>query len=337
MPRQQRQFYLDYLRFVATIAVVFLHVSVKDYHTAFPSFNWYLAVIGDSMMRWSVPLFVMISGVLFLNPDKKITYKDILSKYLPRLLIAYVSWYLIYILFQISISSILQKRFVFDNSFLTPYFHLWFLPMLMGVYLFIPVLRKVSESFSLMRYALILWIGFLAIGFILDSNIPQIGELFLINIVFGFSGYFLLGHYISQYPVSKRQQGLIYTIGVLGLLITIGGNIILSLHRGSAVEKFLSFLSPFVAVTSVAIFVLAKQNDSLFQRKFSAVVNYTRKDLFGIYLIHGIWLRIINVDLLRNLFNHAISLPLITIIIFVLSLYTSKIIRKIPYLRMVVE
>ena len=93
---QQRKFYLDFLRLVATLGVIFLHVSAKEYHMYFLTYDWYLSVIGDSMVRWSVPLFVMISGALFLNPDKNITYKDILKKYIPRLLIAYVGWSLIY-------------------------------------------------------------------------------------------------------------------------------------------------------------------------------------------------------------------------------------------------
>jgi surface polysaccharide O-acyltransferase-like enzyme len=334
---QQRKFYLDFLRLIATLGVIFLHVSAKEYHMHYLTYDWYLSVIGDSLVRWCVPLFVMISGALFLNPDKHLSYRDILTKYIPRLLLAYVCWSLLYTIFQIAVSSFISREFVFDTYFLRPYFHLWFLPMLMGVYLLVPLLRKISEDKTLTQYALILWICVLTVAFFLNREILQISELFLINLVSGFAGYCLLGYFVSQHTMTKRQQALICTIGMAGLVITIGGNIFLSLHLGMPTERFLPYLSPFVVMTALSIFAFAKQKESALQGKLSGIVEYVRKDLFGIYLVHGMWLRFFNITLFRDLTNHAITLPLITIIIFIFSLFTTKLIRKIPYVRKIVE
>ena len=334
--RPSRSFYLDVLRLVAMLGVIFLHVSAKEYHMYYLTYDWYLSVIGDSSVRWSVPLFVMISGALFLNPDKNVTYKDILRKYIPRLLLAYVCWSLLYTIFQIAVASFISKEFVFDTYFLRPYFHLWFLPMLMGVYLLVPLLRKISEDKVLLQYGLILWICVLAVAFFLVHEIPQISELFVVNLVLGFAGYFLLGHFVSQHTITKRQEGLIYAIGIAGLVITIGGNILLSRHLGMPTERFLPYLSPFVVMTATSLFVLAKQNEAALQKKLSSIVAYVRKDLFGIYLVHGMWLRLFNITFFRDLSNHLITFPLITLIIFAFSLYTAKLLRKIPFLRKIV-
>ena len=88
----QRVFYLDLLRVFATFAVIFLHVCGSELLAASPSRNWYIEVAGSGLVRWCVPVFVMISGALFLVPSRKVTYREILTIRLSRLLIAYVFW-----------------------------------------------------------------------------------------------------------------------------------------------------------------------------------------------------------------------------------------------------
>ena len=52
----------------------------------------------NALGRFSVPIFLMCSGVLFLN-KKELTYNDILKKYISRLLIAFIFWNCIYALY----------------------------------------------------------------------------------------------------------------------------------------------------------------------------------------------------------------------------------------------
>lgn len=91
----KRKIYCDYLRLIATFAVVVLHVSASNWYgadvhgLAWQSFNFY-----DSATRWSVPIFVMISGALFLG--REIPIKKIYSKYILRLVIAFFTWNLFY-------------------------------------------------------------------------------------------------------------------------------------------------------------------------------------------------------------------------------------------------
>lgn len=94
----QRIVYLDLLRIMATFAVIFLHVTAVEVNSFSFSRNWYIATIGDSLVRWSVPVFVMISGALFLNSNKEVTCAEILKKRIPRLLLAYAFWSVLYAL-----------------------------------------------------------------------------------------------------------------------------------------------------------------------------------------------------------------------------------------------
>ena len=140
----QRIIYLDLLRILATFAVIFVHVCASDFYSLSFSSEWYTVLIYDGLVRWCIPVFVMISGTLFLNPMKEVNSKSIITYYIPRLLLAYIIWTVVY-----------YFLFYYNGNFcfrrlLESYLHLWFLPMLMGVYLFIPVLRKIAVDNKLM-------------------------------------------------------------------------------------------------------------------------------------------------------------------------------------------
>jgi surface polysaccharide O-acyltransferase-like enzyme len=330
-----RVIYLDVIRIVATFGVIALHVFATEYYSVVGSLNWFISVIGDSLVRWSVPLFVMLSGALFLQPTKEISYTILFKKYIPRLLLTYAFWSLSYSAIRTTRHLILGQKL--ELSLLFPHFHLWYLPMLIGIYLLIPIIRKISIDKKIMKYALVLWVIYLIGCFCDFYKIPQIGVLFKINLIVGYAGYFLLGYYISECKISKKQTLYIFLVGLIGAIVCLSGNIITSYHFGVSQSKFLDNLGPAVIAMSLSLFTLIKQVTQKIEHKLIRFIEYIRKDLFGIYLTHGIWLLVVNIPLFRNLCNQLISLPIIIILIFVLSLYTTKLIRQIPLLRKSVE
>ena len=69
-PTKVRTVYFDYLRVFATLAVMVLHTSAQNWSkTDVNSFTWQTFNFFDSIVRWGVPVFVMISGSLFLSRD----------------------------------------------------------------------------------------------------------------------------------------------------------------------------------------------------------------------------------------------------------------------------
>ncbi len=332
-----RVVYLDWLRIIATFGVIFLHVYADGYSKEFATYNWYVNVIGDSLVRWAVPIFVMISGALFLNPQKDVTYQSIFKKNIMRLLLAYIFWWAAYSAYSLMICYVFNRPFSLDC--LTPHFHLWFLPMLMGVYLFIPLLRKFVYDEKLLCYALLLWsiyiIGSFALNFV--DMLHQISILFGLNVIIGYVGYFMLGYHLVSHQITKKQKYWIYFIGLIGATVCIVGNLGLSLYTGESNKVFLNNLSPQVIAMSMAVFVFVKEDMTTITQKATRLIDYTRKDLFGIYLTHAFWLMVLSRDCVRNFCNQAMSLPLLAIIIFILSLFTTKLIRCIPFVRKVVE
>lgn len=110
-----RKIYIDIIRVIATFAVIITHVcSFKWYGTDVNSFHWQCLNFFSSITRWCVPIFVMISGVFFLEPTKEIIIKKIYSKYILRIVIALLFWSVFYAFYntldyQIKFSSFIHS------------------------------------------------------------------------------------------------------------------------------------------------------------------------------------------------------------------------------------
>lgn len=339
----QRVFYLDLLRIAATFAVVFVHVSSHGFFK-YPMFtaNWYVSTVGDGLVRWCVPIFVMISGALFLRPEREVSYREILQKRIPRLLLAYVFWALLYVLYgfvQTDFADFTVKRLV-RRCIVAPRIHLWFLPMLAGVYLLVPVLRRIAADKKLLRYVLLVWAGYILVVSVGLSDVflrLQFSNIFAVNSVVGYAGYFLLGYYLSVQDFSKSQRRWIYLLGLCGLLVTVFGTLWISGRMEQPDETFLKELNLHVIATSAALFVAAKQLEPRCGEALRRFGRFVGSDLFGIYLVHELWLSIAQDYGLRFCCSEWVMLPALTVAIFILSLFTTKLIRLVPGLRRVVQ
>ena len=73
--------YFDWIRIYSSFGVIIIHVSAQNWYTTIPGqYEWEVFNFYDSIVRWSVPEFFMISGALFLNKSSSI--KKILKKIL---------------------------------------------------------------------------------------------------------------------------------------------------------------------------------------------------------------------------------------------------------------
>ena len=332
MIKSSRIEYLDNLRFVSIFSVIILHVFATDYDVLdINSYDWYVLCIGDSLVKWCVPVLVMISGALFLQPEKNIEIRDIFHKYIPRLFRAYLFWWVVYGVINVLYKCIIQSL-SFDIAFFAPWGHLWFLPMLMGLYLILPFLKQIVLNHIFLLYFLVLWAVFLTISYI--PYLSCIVDTMKLNFVVGYSGYFVLGYYLSKRRFPKNQACFIYIFGCLGGAICVLGNIYMSHLRGCADTFFLSYLSPHVVLMSVGIFVLFSRINIF--GKITVYRNKLTPYLFGVYLTHYLWLFIINIPVIRYGLNVAFTLPIIVLLTFILSLLTVKMLYLTP-LKKIVE
>lgn len=220
-----RTVYFDYLRVFATFAVIILHVSAQNwYSTDVNGFDWQVFNFFDSIVRWSVPVFVMISGALFLN--REIPLKKIYSKYVFRMAAAFAVWTIIYAYF--SNGDILNRV----SQIISGHYHMWFIWMIVGLYICIPFIKLLIKDDKITRYFLLLafifaflipWLVTLTNDFagglvikgvsILNGNVSDMN----IHIVLGYTSYFILGYYLAKTELSKKQRRIIYVLGLGGV------------------------------------------------------------------------------------------------------------------------
>ncbi len=339
---KNRVIYVDLLRITAAFSVVLLHVAAGNWgNAALGAYEWKVFNFYDSLVRFGVPIFVMVSGMFLLNPDKHVSCKDIYSKYIMRIITVFISWSFLYALYENMSGYNVFDIQLFIKSFVFGHYHLWYLYMLVGLYIITPFLKKIAEDKKATEYFLLLSLIF---TFILPITIKLFNlkdlDLFIkkfdLNFIVGYVGYYIGGYYISNHEFNKNKRNIIYIAGVSGLVCTYIFTDILSMHTGKADSTFYSYFAPNVMIVSVALFIFFKYEISRIKFSPTAVkiINILSGCSFRIYLIHDFFIMFITKSGFSTLkSNPAWSVPAMAVLVFILSLTASFIIGKTPLLK----
>lgn len=339
LQNKTRLAYYDYLRVAAIFGVIMIHVSAQNWQNSnVNSIEWQFFNIYDSMMRWAVPVFVMISGSLFLNREYNI--KTIYKKNIFRLITAFFFWSIIY--------AVLGKQQVLFNA-IRGHYHMWFIPMIIGLYMCIPIIHKIIESKDIAKY-------FMFLSFIVTFMLPQIvrmsndfgGEFLKVIIsafnvdysnmnlflVQGYTFYFMLGYFLNQIEFNKKCRYIIYILGVFGVVVTILLDSFMSLKLQTPFGYYYGYFCINVLFESIAIFVWFRYNLVQCKKLINSIFYKLSKYSFGAYLVHILVMDKLNeyIGLNSLSFHPLISVPIIAIIVFIISFFISMCINHIPVL-----
>jgi surface polysaccharide O-acyltransferase-like enzyme len=143
----------DAIRLVAILAIVMLHTAANGVNfLPLGSVNWWLANLVDSACRTGVPLFLMLTGALLLNRQGE-SNSNYYRRRWQRLAIPVVFWTLFYLAWAQFKAIWKDQPFDLINELLNelwgkPYFHLWFIYLLIGLYAALPLLRGYWQRLS---------------------------------------------------------------------------------------------------------------------------------------------------------------------------------------------
>lgn len=144
-----REKFLDKYRVAATCAVVLLHTitGVTDMTdmSLYPGEKKVFLVALD-LICWCVPVFLMISGYLFLNPNRKIGRGQMLTKYCRRILLALFLFGIPYAwLEQIALEGTFRPGMLWEGVLMVlrgeSWSHLWYLYLILFLYLLTPAMK----------------------------------------------------------------------------------------------------------------------------------------------------------------------------------------------------
>ena len=339
--------YLDIMRVLAMLAVIMIHVTAYKWSdVSVYSWEWNVFACFNSAVRFGVPVFVMISGVLFLG--KECDIKKLYQKNIKRLAIAYVIWSVFY---AVMIHESEGRRTMLLNS-IEGYVHLWFIPMIIGLYMLTPLLYRMIWTENLTKYYLVLSVIFVFVlpqiltmcvdfGSGLCADIALAFQNLLedmhFEFVFGYPFYFVLGHYLNNMKLEKKHRRVIYLLGLCSFLATFFFTKEISELNHSPVATYLKNFTVNVMLQSVAVFVWVKYNVGKGKREneTSKIWGLLSKYSFGAYLVHMYVVWMLNRAFHINPLSFSAIPAVLTVwgITVVASFLISAILNQIPVIK----
>ena len=282
--------YLDAVRVFAMVLVVLLHSSAPLMMNFSGStlHRWIIVDIYHSLTRIGVPLFVMVSGALLLGKDHDGPF-GLPAKNILRVFVPFVLWSAVYIVYgHFRYGEGITPTEIAIRLLLGPvYYHLWFIYMLLGLYLSVPVFRAFvkNASPSLMAYAISIWAG----GVTLATMQPIWRQQIYFRLpLAGYIGYFLLGYLLNS---TYDRRPVKYVIGLLGAYAaTVIGSYYLIADGVPQKDNFFQIDTfPTIMLMSVCVFMLFKASDI----KRNRFVEFLSGLVFGVYFIHALVIDVI--------------------------------------------
>lgn len=340
MERIGRKSAYDKLRVLAAFSVVLLHASAQYwYYEPVTNVSWMISNAYDAMSRIGVPIFVMLSGALFLGQEKAPEWKQIVKHNVLRLLVIYAVWcvaYGILTCFRWGAPSYTVKQVA--KAIFTGSYHLWYLPMIMGLYLLSPILHDLVHKLEKQKLEYFLWLfvifqlgRFTCIALFGQSDfwVNQLDKL-EIPMVSSYVAYYVLGFYLVEYGMPKKWIR-IFQVGIVpAFLCNVGISTFMSLRQNMPNGSIYDSYGLATAWIVVAVFATFVCGDS--EEVSGKALEEISKDTFGVYLMHvGLIEILMYLGIHTKMVPNWIGIPLVTIIVFVISTALAAILRRIPF------
>jgi surface polysaccharide O-acyltransferase-like enzyme len=337
-------FYIDFLRFIAAIAVITIHVlgPFRYLYGEIPDSDWLAATGLNSLTRWAVPVFMLISGALLLSSEKPFDAKYYLTHRLSKVVVPFIAWTVIYALVGgFMLNEVFTGQWDADNAIkilaASPtepvWYHLWFFYDFIPLYFVIPFLMPVLKQAAPehIKLALVAWaLLFTMHWFKVDSFLQQ-------NLIL-YTGYLVLGWYL--FNRNNRSQLTLWLIaGSTMLLLNFFGSWQLAIEKESYSSFYMGYKTLNTAVIAGMLFVLAQAYADKIQGKCRAFISLISTYSLGIYLIHPLLLipvRELDHGFYAFFGSNWIAIPVITLVTLVVSLLLTMTLVKIPCIRRLV-
>ena len=360
--------YFDFLRALAPIAIILIHV-IEEARPPEDSVDYVWAHSLVLLCRFAVPVFLMMSGALFLDPKRPFDMKTHFKKYVLRMVLILVVWQIIYALGEALTMKAMPGGVGRLETFLMAFFsmkykHLWYILMLLAMYLLVPILRRVTQDKKTTEY-------FLFIGTIVCFALPMLAnyaymimassigggraltasltgfttfvDFFHSKMALDYIVFFVLGYYLSSVKLSLKQRRIIYVLGIAALVVAVVAS---PLRRALLGDDFdtrnvdAANMNYFTLLYSVAVFVFAR-HALAGRKKTPKLVSVMTKYSLGVYLIHFalvkfVFYRCLYLERL-SFDNMFILIPVFTVLAYAWSFAIAWVLYRIPVVRRIVQ
>lgn len=343
---KQRYTNIDLLRITASFMVLFLHVAWAPYNVPIDSMAGIMSNFGQSATRSCVPLFVMISGMLIMQREE-LSLKKLFLKSIPRLVWIHILWTVLYTVHDMGHFDLLRN---FDPvAFLKEAWqwgvgvHMWYLPMIIGIYLLSPVLHAIRDKQKVLKYTIYLFIALCVLrstlaAFPLTYPLAELMTRYSFPMAV-YSGYFILGYVLSTNQDKIKIKSVVLIIVLVAICLLTG----LIIHLRSLTEEDVVlglydnfFISTFLEACIIFLLFLRipSQKIDATWNKTGWVQKVSKYTLFT-YLLHPFVVQHLQWDLNISsvTVNALLYVPVASVVIFVFCLGVAYVIDLIPGVR----
>ncbi|MDF2615747.1 MAG: hypothetical protein K0Q47_402 [Sedimentibacter sp.] len=281
---------LDYIRFIACLAVMIIHITatgVTGY--IYGSFPHLVMLLINKSLKFATPIFVFISGVtsFYGNKNRELKYVPYLKRRLSKVLAAYILWCIIYYMAYIEIGYYTWDINFFIMSVLqgTMVYHLYFVIIIVQLYIVGPSFYYLLKSTD-KKVAILIFAGIITLLSAEFIRFELSDRLFLKYIVF-----YMLGIYVSlerDLFVSWIERHKMHVAACY--LITGLANSVVSYYDMS-ISTYIWFFYSIASVFFVYYVGLAMKE--LFSKYYSFIKLFGQSSYY-IYLMHPLVLTVMN-------------------------------------------
>lgn len=345
MQKNKHIFYIDFIRVISILFVLFIHTTSADMALINPGKTLNILIFLNVLVRPAVPLFFMISGALLLSRKNTLSLSYTWKKRIPKVVIPFITWSIISLI-------VIRLHAHETTNFIKPILGifnqptsvtLWFMYPLISIYIISPLLKAFVDNISqkMYLYTLIIWFIFSSVLPTLSAILPIKYSSFVIGystgsllFISGYVGYFLLGYYLLKYDIPFKNYFWILIIGIIGFIGVIQTYLSTYLVRIS--QNITHYVdSAFIVVLSILMFLAFKHlGEKITSHWIINLVSFLAPLVFGMYLMHNLFILVIDPKLIY-LIPHAelLAVFIMYLVIIIISALTSWVISKIPKLR----
>ena len=304
--KRSRESNYDLLRIICMTAVISAHVSdlyIKAVTNKELFGVFYTEHIGaicfyNVLPRFSVPCFVMLSGAFLLSEEKNAQYRYFYKKTFQSVGIPTILFSLFYFLFATAEAALSVYSNGRDRIRLLapvtgwlrgePFYHLWYLYMMAGVYLLVPFLVRIKKEMGERRFCRTAW------AFLIPASLSAWTCSYTLKWNLGLSfcylGYFMTGYAIRKWAASHKSGGKGIVLTGLGVGLELATVFFRYLQAGQGIadrDMEYLFTDPYFPLTTAAsVLIFAGFSMMTLKRDYAKLSALT----FLIYLFHaGVW------------------------------------------------
>ena len=313
----------SWLRSLGCIAIIVLHTTSYSLVAAgaqgyeVTSSQRIGVLLAQYSCMWAVPVFVMVTGALLLDPARQLTWEHLRKRYIGRIGKVILVFGLIFIAFDLAMNGIAETAnnsplfaahpISMDSPTFTTWLyvvlcsvgdlltghswpHMWYLYMLLGLYLLMPFFRKIvaNSNEKELRYLVCLLIVFISLLPLL--GLANVSTDYRFSVATVYPLYLLLGYAVQNRAirVPRWAAWTSLVLSTVGIWLAVW-----FLHEDSAtLSIFTSYNSILVALQSTSIFTLFTQQNRK-REDLPKPLKQFDKCTFGIYLIHFVFVKLL--------------------------------------------